>query len=449
MALQDVINCAPFRLPQPRPLTDFEWNLIGDAMTFYTSQSGDTSIARALIPAIQAQSCSEWKTSAFGPAPAVNRRAYMALARWFATLDPTSKQNALNAIVQNGLLCQPNSPWAAFDPASDPQMTQLSQVVAQVIQSMPASMVPPSALQVIGPLTTEKIVSLSLWEGAAAIPGPVAMAQVNSGNLEPCGRGRVFTGYIPVSGQDLLRFVSAINGGASGAMVPGWGGILAQAMPGLPPFLAPFLQNVQLPPQLASQTFLVGLELNPGVIQAAMDIAFGGRRTPVTFQEIFSNVALIWAPGQGADIRGLFRPDGTIDAAQVAILVQTMMPTLAPAMLPGIMGNVNPAAIPGLAQALPGIAQAMPGIFGAMTSILGGGAPKPMQGFGGLNADGSLTPHTPPTTGVPIVDQPIGSDKPAGPVSGEDSGNMGVWVGAGIAVAIGALLLAWATSSRD
>lgn len=399
MSLQDLINCAPFRLAQPRPLTTLEWNFIGDAMATVTFTK---DVPMALIPALQSQPCENWRTSSFGPAPAVSPRWYMALARWFSQLNPQSKQNAI-AGIKSGLLCssQGPAPWAAFDPAN---------VVTNII---------PGGIQVpiLGSLSSQQVTNFLLWEGCITFPGEAVAAQVQSGNVDACGRQRVRTHYIPVTGQNLMDLVNGLNA-KGGVSVPGFPAIPANMLPGLPPFLAPFLTSVPVPQQLLQQTFLVGFEFS--------ETALSGKPPPgaspiALLNVVFSNIALIWAPGQGADIRGLFRPDGTVDAAQLAVLLQAMLPGMAGTILPGILGQALPANLPNAAQSLPGLLSAAAAAAAAMA--------------------GGASPQTPRDTGVPILDT-VPSVKPAS----ANTGSTAMWVGAALAVGIAALVLAWSQS---
>lgn len=360
MAFVDLVSCAPFRLPAPRPLTPYEWNIVGT--TF--ARSMPFAAASSLTSLIQTQPCAEWKTSAFGPAPAVSTYYYNALGRWFASLDPASKARA-TADIAGGLLCSGQTPWKAFADGSP------------------------------------------TWEGETQNPGGVASSAVQG--LERCAAERQRCFYTPMTGADFIAFAKLVM------ISPPPG------MPPLPPVVQQMIQS-NLPEEFLKRTFLLGFET-----------ALPGEPLKIL---IFSEVALIWAPGQGASVASIFRADGTIDIAVVMAVLAALAPSLAQTMLPGMIKNL-PNLLPGLLgqvgtlpqtlpQALPAMSQNLPGLLTAATQVMGTvlgqptgqGQPSPypvpvLPGpLFGLGADAPLAnaqPQTPARTGVSIVDDVPGA----------------------------------------
>lgn len=123
----------------------------------------------ALHQAVLRQNASpRWRTSNFGPSPAVAPYAYRCLAAWYSTLDPASKARAL-ADMQRGLLSEANPPWAGCPAAS------------RFLNVDP----------------------VSLWEGAA---------QRGFGASTACQLLRMTTAYVPITGQELLDLWQASGG---------------------------------------------------------------------------------------------------------------------------------------------------------------------------------------------------------------------------------------------
>lgn len=378
MALNDLISCAPFRLPAPRPLTAYEWNIVG--ATF--AKSLPMATASWLVAAVAGQSCQEWKTSAFGPAPAVSTCWYDALARWFASLGPAGQPAAI-ASIQQGALCRPG-PWQAF--------------------------------------ATKGFT----WEGDLQNADNVASSGV--AGLESCAAERQRAFYMPITGADLLTIVKLVMA----APPPG--------TPPLPPVVVQMIQNAKLPEDFAKRTFLLGLEIaRPGEPMKAI---------------MCSEIALIWAPGQGASIAEIMRPDGSIDLAKAIALLQMMAPSILPSLLPGLLPSLPqllPQILPQIAalpqtlpQTLPGVAQQLPGVLTAATqvagAVLGGGAGQPWVlptklPFSGLGLDGGgVSPQTPPNTGVAILDGVAGG-------ADEMSAATKVWLGVAAVGVVSAVLL--------
>jgi len=379
MALAEIIACAPFRLPAPRPLTAYEWNIVGTTI----SKSAPYADANALVGALQAQPCAAWKTSAFGPPPAVSTGAYEGLGRWYVSLDAPSRANAIAGITR-GDLCKPG-PWQSFYPQQP------------------------------------------TWEGG--VQNPDGSASSNVQGLEACARERQLATYVPTTGQDIVNVAKLV--------------LLAQPQLAnqVPPFIMGMIQNGQIPQDFLSRSFLFGIEF-----------AKPGEQTKVPF---CSEVALIWAPGQGASVADLFGPNG-IDLAKLIVLLQAMAPSIAPSLIPAILPNLG-SIFPGLLQQIPGlgaaIPQVMPQIQQNLPSILAAATQVASTVLAGTNQAGkpwilplngvdagASSPHTPPTTGVPIVDG----------VPSETSGGMSdeakAWIG--VALGIGVVFLVLGIASR-
>ena len=393
MPLQEVINCAPFRLAAQRSYTAYEWNIIGTTFAQYMTPAD----AQALTVAVQTQPCAEWRTSIFGPAPCVSTRWYDALGAWFGQLDAASKAFAL-ADIQKGLLCASGTPpWAGFDKSKRVGTTKIY--------------IAPSA---------GALYDMVAWEGE--IQNPSAAASRNVANLEPCASLRSRTQYIPVRTGDVVSFVRMMLASPS---IPGMPSVTSQlGLGSLPPFLLQMLQNAPVPTELANKTFLLGIEINASGTGS-----------------VFETMALIWAPGKGADRRPGLGQDGKFNMPAV-IAILTLM-------LPDIVGGFLQIP-PQVAVQIPQIAAQIPGVFTAATqmagSIFGGG--KPMQGLGGILADGSYSPQTAPTTGLPIIDDVQADGGGAGGTVDGGIGSAGAWAGVAVAVALLALVVGY-TQSRD
>lgn len=246
MSLAEIIGCAPFRLAQPRPLTGYEWTVVRGSlesgMMAVGAQVAHPTVqaqVSALLGAIQTQpQCPQWKQSAFGPAPAVAPYAYECMGAWFAQLDPAGQASVLAAIVQQGLLCQPNPPWAGC----------------------------PHAQVMIGRGARD------LWEGAPQL-GRL------SGGDEACAPMRQRTSYTPMKGQEMLDLFRAVGG-----QVP-----------------TELAQAVALGSQFTQRDFLIGIQLKPGspeLSQAIIQATDMRQAARLAIEEM----AVIWAPNRGASV---------------------------------------------------------------------------------------------------------------------------------------------------
>jgi hypothetical protein len=267
VSLNDIIGCAPFRLPQPRALTRFEISVVGEALARGFGLAGvfppPHAEIQALLGAIMTQqSCPRWKTSMFGPAPAVSTYAYRCLASWYAKLDPVSKGNVLADIVGKGLLCNPNPPWASC----------------------------PSATQIGGQ-------PQQLWEGAP-------QEGVFQPGDEICAGPRRQIAYLPLTGQELLDLFELYGGG-----------------------LPPQLQQAKLAgTTFLDRSFLIGIEARPATVAT-----IGNTADPLAVaRALTEEAALIWAPGRGASVRFLLEEqiDGAKLNALISAMMPDLLPDL-------------------------------------------------------------------------------------------------------------------------
>lgn len=209
-----------------------------------------------------------------------------------------------------------------------------------------------------------------LWEGAPQIGSP------QPGD-EPCAipRGRI--AYLPLTGKEMLELFELVGGS-------------------LPPQLA---QAKAAGSAFMDRSFLVGVQARP--VTAA---TVGNTADPLALaRALTEEAALIWAPGKGASV--LFLLEQPIDGAKVNALIQAMMPDLLPDLL-GNLGNILPGLIPPPTDPIWG-------------QLLGGLVPTVSQAAGA-----PVQPGTPPTTGLPIVDQPgeTLSEQPPPGLKGESAG---------------------------
>lgn len=296
MTIEQVIGCAPFRLPAPRPLVRYEWSVVRGAIDSGATDAGRspydpaTSAAlQALFSAITAQTaCMDWRQSAFGPAPAVAPFAYQCLAAWYVTLDPASQARAVADISTRGLLCAPNPPWAGC-PA----------VQARIGQG-----------------------ARDLWEGAPQI------GELRAGDPQ-CAEPRQRTSYTPMTGREMLELFRTVGG----------------TLP------ADLEQAAQFGAQFVNRDFLVGIQLrrsSPGLAQQVANAPDMWTAARLAVEEM----ALIWAPGRGGSV--LFLLDEQPDPAKFYALIQSMMPDLVGEVLPGLP-QVLPWLFPTQQQLLPSL----------------------------------------------------------------------------------------------
>jgi hypothetical protein len=361
MTLQQVVNCAPFRLAKPRYLTPYEWTVVESAIASGYESSGVFAMSaqsraqiRALIGAISSQSsCPEWRTSAFGPAPAVAPYAYECLGAWFSRLDPASQARALYDIAYRGLLCG---------------------------QGLAAGYVAYSCPGVSEQIGRGK---RDMWEGAPQ-NGTIATGMA----AEPCAYYRNRITYTPVKGKELLELFSTLGG-----QIPAEMAAAAQ--------MASFI----------NRTFLLGVQLREGV--PAAQVANAADLLTVAKLAI-EELALIWAPGKGASV--LFLMDGA-DPAKMMQLLAAMAPDLLNEIVPGLQ-SILPGLIPAAGDPFWGAilntaTQIMPhqlAGFGAYG--LGGDIPQPgtrsNTGVDVVDKPGSELPtNAPQILGMELMGQPL------------------------------------------
>lgn len=352
-ALQDVIRCAPFRLPQPRPLTPFEWSVVRQAILdgFAAAQKltlpGQPEV-EALVQAIRNQTaCPAWTTSSFGPAPAVAPYAYECLGAWYAQLDPASKARALSDIAFQGLLCHPQPPWAAC----------------------------PTSKSLLGRTAGD------LWEGAPQ------RGQLFTG-AEVCAWPRQRTAYVPMTGREMLALFRL-----AGGQVP-------------PEFKA----AEQVGEPFLDRTFLVGIMARPpGPIPGGSDLMS-------VVHGLTEEIAVIWAPGRGASLMFLLdQPiDSARISALLATMLPDLLPELIPGVqgwLPGLLPKPDDpiwqTIFGTLGQILPQSAQLQGlGWFGAVPSAGSQPGTRPNTGVAIVDRRGDeLSTAPPPIEGL----QPTGA----------------------------------------
>lgn len=374
MALKDVIGCAPFRLPSPRPLTQYEWNIIGSTFAL----SLDFAAANALVIAVQNQPCVEWKTSAFGPAPAVSLAPYEGLGRWFASLSVPARVAALGTIAQ-GALCK-IGPWQNFYP------------------------------------------QVPTWEGGAQNPdGNASMAVAN---LEPCAAQRKRTAYLPMTGQDLVNLARFVLMAKPELALP------------IPPFFLNMIQNGQIPRDFLSRSFLVGIEF-PGPGERTK-VPFCSEIGLIWAPGQGASIADLFGP-TGINLAALMAMLTAMGPTIMPSIIPSAIPGMGnvfPQLLQQILGL--PQSLP---QTLPAAQQQAPNILTAATQVLttamqgAGGKPwtlpqtLPLAGL----EQGASSPQTPARTGVRIVDEVQGGEK--------ESPYLWVAATAGVAAAVLLLVL--------
>ncbi len=287
MTVQEVVNCAPFRLDAPRPLTPFEWTVVRTALRSGYQTAGVFAMshqARAqiegLVGAIANQTrCPRWRTSMFGPAPAVSPYAYECIGYWYATLDPASQARALYDIMHGGLLCGAGLPagYAAYRCAPVSDQMRRGQVDG--------------------------------WEGAPQ------QGEIQPGYaIESCAYVRDRIAYTPMTGTEMLELLRS-----TGGTVP------------------PELEQAAQFATFLKRSFLLGIQVR----KASAGVLASGDMMAMAKAAI-EEAVLIWAPGKGASVRFLL--DGS-DPAKLMALIAAMAPDLLPEILPNLP-NLLPGLLP-------------------------------------------------------------------------------------------------------
>lgn len=309
MTTQEVINCAPWRLAQPRPLTPYEWTVAENAVHGSILTGGKVpsiasrQAARALTMAVsQQRACPSWTHSAFGPAPAVATYAYGCLGSWWGALDPVSQTRAL-AELATGLLCAPQVPWENCPRAQ------------QDLSWRP----------------------LSRSEYGAQRGTPPRPGALPANSCELVRRGTVYT---PLTGKELNDLMHALGDGV------------------VPPEFAKIVHTGGH--LFANTSFLIGWQLrrNPdlGKLQALSTPQDLMRMLDETLEE----VVVVSAPGKGVSIRQMI-VTGTVDPAKLILILQQINPSAW-----GDLIQQLPSLLPGLLQQLPPLPFDLGGILGAL-----------------------------------------------------------------------------------
>jgi hypothetical protein len=298
-ALQDIINCCPWRLPQPRGLTPYEWTvveriiegaIVSVRQTLFSAQT--RAMARALTVALSTQNQAPgWKQSGFGPAPAVAAYQYGCLGAWWGALDYASQMRAIADMHSTDLLRRDQPPWSACPLAAID--TQWKAGVQSEYQ---------------------------IQKGHYGEPGTVA---------DPCAWFRLRTAYLPVTGSEMIEIMKLVGGGV----------------------IDPQLQQmINIGGTLfAGRTFIVGFEFHQSPDYNKMPTSLSGMQDLLkVFDALLAEVALIWAPGQGMSIRNMV-VTGKIDPAQL----QQLMTALAPEAIDDLWKQL-PNLLPGLLPLLGG-----------------------------------------------------------------------------------------------
>jgi hypothetical protein len=278
-ALQDIINCCPWRLQQPRLLTSYEWTIVERVIegaivsvrqSLFSAQT--RAMARALTVALSTQNQAPgWKQSSFGPAPAVAAYQYGCLGAWWGALDYASQMRAIADMHGTDLLRRESPPWSACP------------LTAIDTQWQPG-------------LQTE----YQIQKGHYGEPGTVA---------DPCAWWRLRTAYLPVTGSEMIEIMRLVGGGV----------------------IDPQLQQmINIGGTVfADRTFIIGFEFHQSPDWNKMPASLGTMQDLLKVMDaMLAEVALIWAPGNGMSIRNMV-VTGQIDPAQL----QQLMTALAPEAL--------------------------------------------------------------------------------------------------------------------
>lgn len=286
--LQDILNCAPFRLASPRPLTQYEWTVVENAVRAgLMLRSGLPSDAveydaRALTTAISRQvACPAWTTSEFGPPPAVSRYAYTCLGNWFGSLDASSKGRVIQDI-GTGLLCSSFRPW--------------------------------EGLCALSRLETPR----NLWEGSeqrgAMFPG-----------ADACIVNRVRTMYAPMTGAEIVELGKRLM----------WGNI------------PQLLEQASQLPGFMQRSFLIGIQAREP--SGGLLATLGSGNVFAAMDALVEDLALIWAPGRGISLKAGIM-SGHLDVNALMTAMADVLPSMVNDWmqnLPGLLGNVLPGLLPG------------------------------------------------------------------------------------------------------
>ena len=304
---RDVINCCPWRLPAPRPLTPYEWTVVQQAIAAGTGggAAGQT-MAAALTGVIAAQNqCPSWKTSAFGPAPAVNTYAYGCLGSWYASLDPASQARFLSDAMATKVLCSANPPWSSCP---------------------------------IG-------VQNKLWTPPAMSEYGQQRGLLGTAAVDACSDLRQRTVYLPMDGKSMTQMLNLLYNGQVPAqldqLIKSGGALLANRS---------FLVGVRL---FKTPSVPLGQLLNmTNMLQLA--------------QALVEDIVLIWAPGQGTSIRDMVL-SGTIDVGKLSAILAAIAPDAMGDLLSQLPAVVSQQ-LPQLMQQLPDLGALLGSVLGGLSA---------------------------------------------------------------------------------
>lgn len=353
MTTQEIIDCCPWRLTQPRPLSAYEWTVVENAVHSgimdaqpLATATQTKAMAVALTMAISKQNaCPNWTHSDFGPAPAVAGFAYGCLGSWWGALDYGSQQRALADIAFQGLLCAHSPPWAHCPRAQGDLLWK------------------PSTQSEYGE-----------QRGILAPGSPIPS--------DPCIYPRMRTAYSPMTGGQMVELMKLLGNGI------------------VPPDLTQLVQMGGA--AFAGRSFVIGWQVKPRPDYGGL----GGMTTPAELLKfldgMLEDVVILWAPGQGISIRHMV-VTGTVDPAVMVVLLQHM--------LPGMMDDILKQ-LPGwLQQQLPGMLQQIPPIPGLDWGTI---FDQVMGSVGSQTTKRFADPGTPSSTGVKTADE-VGSKQNTSP----------------------------------
>lgn len=355
----DIINCAPFRLRQPRKLTPYEWTVAEEAVHQgmlavkpELIMGAGRPLASTLTHAIAAQPDPQWKQSWFGPAPAVNLFPFGCIGSWFAQMSPMGQAQALAAIAQGNLAHQ--CPAANVNVSWRP----------------------------------EKQSEYAMQKGDTKRPGQAPDA---------CWKTRASTGYFPATGAKLLELFRALGGGQ----------------------LSPELQQMAEMggTAFANRSFLVGVALKRDIDLSRVPSSVNTAAEMMQMLDaLVEDVVLIWAPFKGTSLRSTL-VTGQVDPAALQALVTGLFPESVEEIfqsLPQLLPQLLPGLFPGGTQGFGALANAQLASVALGPLAVPRSAPgQPLKtGLTIVDSPGVILPKDDPK-GVDAVD-PAGISGPKG-----------------------------------
>jgi hypothetical protein len=224
---------------------------------------------------------------------------------------------------------------------------------------------------------------------------------------DACWRTRMYTGYFPTTGAELLEIMRAIGGGV----------------------LSPQLQKMaEIGGQVfANRSFLVGISLREQLDRSKMPTDLATMADMMKLVDaLVADMVLIWAPGQGVSVHDMIIT-GQIDPATMQALVAGLMPGGVEDLL-GTLPGLLPTLLPGL----------FPGTQGFGASV----TPENIAAYATSHmAVSRSAPGEPLATGLAITDQQGSSLPKAAPDGVDPVDPAGISGPGGIYLALGALAL--------